>query len=302
MEFRQIEAFCAIVEWGSFSEAAKHLYISQPTVSSHLQKLEARLGKALLIRTPKSLHVTEEGRYFYQHAKQLLLLRNKTLLSVQDDKKRHLHIGASSIPSACILPSLLASFYEQHPDVTYHITQSGSAQILNLLLHNSLDISFTGSPIYHELFICEAIAEDEVVLVAPATTAYLSTGLTQDPLRLLSSAPFLIREAGSGTKHETESILETLGLGYDDLMVVAEMNDLEALKQSIIFGLGISLLPRTVVENEAAAGSLQIFPVSADGFYRRYYMIYPKSRHEDPVLSSLINHVHQHMQALPQNK
>ncbi|MDD7266616.1 MAG: selenium metabolism-associated LysR family transcriptional regulator [Lachnospiraceae bacterium] len=291
MEFRQIEAFCAIVEWGSFSEAAKHLYISQPTISSHLQKLEDHLGKPLLLRTTKTLRLTEDGRRFYQNAKQLLLLRNKTLLNLREDTKLHLQIGASSIPSSCILPALLTGFYEAHPDVTYHITQSGSTQIINRLINQSLDIGFIGTPLYHEQFFCETIARDEMVLVAPVTPQFTGVPRNPDPLRLLTTAPFIVRENGSGTKRETQGILTQLGLSYDDLMIVAEMNDLEALKQSVIHGLGISLLPRQVVEEADTAGQLRILPLSEEGFFREYYMVYSKTHGRQPVLSSLVEFV-----------
>ena len=62
MDFRQLEAFCAVVEWGSFSEAARHLYITQPTISSHIRTLETELNVRLLARTTKSVAPSPEGK------------------------------------------------------------------------------------------------------------------------------------------------------------------------------------------------------------------------------------------------
>ena len=100
MEFRQLEAFVATAELKSFSKAAKYLYLSQSTVSSHINNLENKLGKQLLFRTTKTITLTPEGETFLIYARKIVETKNLAMLSLQQSSKSILHIGASSIPSA----------------------------------------------------------------------------------------------------------------------------------------------------------------------------------------------------------
>ena len=77
MEFKQLEAFAAVVEWNSFSEAARRIYLTQPTISSHIRALETELNTTLLNRTTKHIEVTEEGQYLYEETQKILQLRSR---------------------------------------------------------------------------------------------------------------------------------------------------------------------------------------------------------------------------------
>ena len=99
MEFRQLEAFVATAELKSFSQAAKYLYLSQSTISSHVQNLEDDLGRKLLLRTTKSITLTPEGETFLSYARKIVETKDQAVLSLQQSSKSMLHIGASSIPS-----------------------------------------------------------------------------------------------------------------------------------------------------------------------------------------------------------
>ncbi len=278
MDFRQLEAFCAIVEWGSFSEAAKHLFITQPTISNHIRTLEASLNTRLMERTTKSVVVTEEGQQFYEYAKSLLRLREKTLREFNRTSQHIIQFGASSIPSAYILPELLSAYHRKCPDVTFDIVQSDSKGILNRILSGSLDMGITGSPVNNEYCFCKPIYRDEMVLAAPFTDYYRQLHDQNVPLERLLKEPYLMREDGSGTKKEADQFLESIGLGSASLNVIARMNDLEAIKQSIIYGLGISILSKKVTKDLERDNRVLTFPLARGGVYRNYYLIYRKSR------------------------
>ena len=79
MEFKQLEVFTAVVDYGSFSEAARHLYLTQPTVSAHILSLETELNSRLIIRTTKKMTVTSRGYQLYDYAQRMLNIRNNLI-------------------------------------------------------------------------------------------------------------------------------------------------------------------------------------------------------------------------------
>lgn len=277
MDFRQLEAFCAVVEWGTFSEAAKHLYITQPTISNHIRALEKELDAVLINRTTKTLSLTADGRTFYEHAKNLLRLKEKALLEFRKSDLRHIQLGASSIPSAYLLPELLSAYRRKNSDATFDIIQADSSEILERLRTGVLNMGITGAAISEEAFYCVPIFRDEMVLAAPATPYYFHLKETKTPLKELLKEPFLMREDGSGTKKETEQFLDTLGMNSSVLNIAAKMNDLECIKQSIVYGVGISILSKRVTKDLERAGRLLTFPLKTGGVYRHYYFICRKS-------------------------
>lgn len=291
MDFRQLEAFCAVVEWGSFSEAAKHLFITQPTISSHIRTLEKSLNTRLLERTTKSIAVTPEGQQFYEYAKSLLRLREKTLREFNKTDRNVIQFGASSIPSAYILPEILSAYHQKNTNITFDVVQSDSKGILDRLLSGSLDMGVTGTAITDDHCYCKAIYRDEMVLAAPATAHYQSLYKKGCPLEKLLKEPYLMREDGSGTKKEADRFLETLGLDSTSLNVVARMNDLESIKQSIIYGLGISILSKKVTKDLERDNRVLVFPLSQGGIYRNYYLVYRKNKIQNRQLWNFIQFV-----------
>ena len=106
MELKQLQSFCAVVQYRSFTRAAEKLYLSQPTVSTHIRQLEEEFGSRLIVRTTKSIEVTPRGQELYACACGIVHLRDDLLRSWSDEDEKVIRIGASTIPSAYILPQI----------------------------------------------------------------------------------------------------------------------------------------------------------------------------------------------------
>ena len=106
MDFKQLKSLVEVVECRSFTKAAERLYISQPTVSAHIRQLEEELQSRLVIRTTKSIEITPRGLEAYDCARSILELRENLLRRWADDGEQMIQLGASTIPSAYILPEL----------------------------------------------------------------------------------------------------------------------------------------------------------------------------------------------------
>ena len=278
MDFRQLEAFCAIVECGNFSNAAKHLYITQPTISNHIHKLEEELNTLLFERTTKTITLSSDGKQLYEYAKNLLRLRDKALRTFDRTNEKTIQLGASSIPSAYIIPELLSAYKKKCSILNFDIFQSDSGSIVEQLKSGNLDAGFTGTAISDEHFYCSPIYKDEMVLVTPYTSEYIKLKEDNVPLTHLLELPYIVRENGSGTKMQSEIFLQSLGLDHTNLNIVAQMNDLESIKQSIAHGLGISILSKKVVSDLENQRRVLSFSLDKQGVYRDYYIVYNRDR------------------------
>lgn len=291
MDFRQLEAFCAIVEWGNFSEASRHLYISQPTVSSHIQALENTLNVQLINRNTKPVSITDEGKRFYEYASSLLRLREKAVREFSSPAADMISIGVSSIPSAYILPEIMAEYKKISAESVFDVIQSDSSGIIERLLSGSVDIGITGAELNDERYCCKSICRDEMVLAMPANSYYKRLMDENMPVETLLKEPYILRESGSGTRRESEMFLESIGFSGKNLNVTARINDLEGIKMSIAKGLGVSILSQKVTKDMEKNGQIIVCPLRKDGVYRNYYLIYRKNISRDRLVLKFIRFI-----------
>ena len=138
MEFKQLEAFVAVVDYGSFSEAARKLYLTQPTISAHVRSLEEELHTKLIIRTTKKTTITTKGYQLYDSAVRMLEIRNNLLENFTGVQKHMIDLAASTIPSSYLLPEILAAYGKTQPQILIftlfrQIVQSPSTASLTAL-------------------------------------------------------------------------------------------------------------------------------------------------------------------------
>lgn len=110
MEFKQLQSFVAVVDYGSFTKASEKLFISQPTISTHIRMLEDEFQSCLLVRTTKSIELTPRGQEFYECAVSILSLKNHLIESWTNESRNVIHMGTSTIPSTYLLPELLPAY------------------------------------------------------------------------------------------------------------------------------------------------------------------------------------------------
>lgn len=278
MDFNQLECFIAVVDCNSFSGAASRMFLSQPTISSHIRNLEKELNTPLIHRTTKSIAVTEEGYRLYDYASHIMKLKDSILKEFTKKDSSVISVGASTIPSTYLLPQLLAAFRKSNPAITFKIWQAGSIQIINRLLDGSIDIGFVGTTLDDSRCVYQAFYQDEIVIATPATDYFCSLKTMEDPLPWLLQEPMLLRDDNSGTKREAQQILTHLKIEPSSLKVAAYMNDQEAIRNSIVNGLGIALISNKAVEDLESIGKLLTFPLGPGRNYRNLYIVTSKNK------------------------
>ena len=291
MELKQLESFVAVVVYKSFTEAAKQLYISQPTISTHIQALEKELETKLIVRTTKSIELTKRGAELYECAVKMLDLRDGLLEKWRSWDEKIIRLGVSTIPSAYILPEFLPKFCKEYPEVFFQSIQSDSKGIIEGVLDGRMDVGLVGMEWEEEVLACIPFYEDELVVITPVTEHFLALRKNEVPLEELFKEPMILREKGSGTKKAADQFLEKQGISKDSLKVTAYMNDPEAIKNSVAAGLGISIVSKKAAENMIREKRLLAFEFSRYTSGRKFYIIYRKDDVLKPFISTFINYI-----------
>ena len=280
MEFKQLEAFVAVVNYGSFSEAARKLYLTQPTISAHIRSLEEELHARLIIRTTKKLTITTKGYQLYDSAFRILDIRNNLLENFTGSRKQIIDLAASTIPSSYLLPELLAGFGRMYPDVYFHSWQTDSSGAINRVLDGTVDLALTGQNTGDDSCIFIPFCQDNMVIATPVNDHYLNLKQKEQSVVFQDfiKDPVIIREKGSGTKKKMDIFLENAGIEPSSLNVVARMNDLESIKKSIVNGLGFSILSARSVVDLQKTKQILLFPLEESAHKRSFYIVYSKNR------------------------
>lgn len=291
MEFKQLEAFVAVVDYGSFSEAARKLYLTQPTISAHVRSLEEELHTKLILRTTKKTTITTRGYQLYDSAVRMLEIRNNLLENFTGVQKHMIDLAASTIPSSYLLPEILAAFGKTHPDIYFHSIQADSAESINRVLDGTADLALVGQNTRDETCVFLPFCQDELVIATPITNHYLGLQNKSVTFEDFIKDPIIIREKGSGTKKEMDLFLEQIGVTPNDLNVIARMNDLEGIKKSIVNGLGISILSARSAIDLQKTKQILLFPLEESAHKRTFYIVYSKNRILKPHVRQFIQFV-----------
>lgn len=275
MDFRQLLSFTTVVELGSFTKAAEKLAISQPTISTHIRALEEELNIRMILRTTKSIEITPKGRELYEYASKILELRDRMVQCCSPDSKQIIHLGASTIPAAYILPEVLPKYAKISQDTYFIIHQDNSQGIIAGLQNGLFDIGLTSTVIESEELTFLPFCQDRMIIITPVTEHFLQLQQSADfPFDELLQQPIILREKGS--KKGMDRFLEKMGIDEADLNVSARLNDQEAVKNMVASGMGISFISEIAARNFLKERRLLKFELPAYRNQRNLYLAYRK--------------------------
>ena len=273
MEFKHLLSYATVVRLGSFSKAAEELYIAQPTISLHVRQLEEELRTKLLIRTTKSLELTEKGREVYECAVSILQLRDRITEKCTEGENRIIRLGASTIPSAYILPEILPAYVKQHPATYFTIDQGDSRSVTEKLTEGVIDIGLIGMKPASADIAAEPFCEDTVVIITPVREPFLTMKETNSAtLQRLFEEPVILREEGSGSLKAADAFLANAGYDESKLRVAARTNDPEAIKNLVAGGLGISMISSKAAEDYSRENRVLVFGFPEISRSRQFYI------------------------------
>ena len=278
MNLKQLEAFVQVSESGSFSKAAKELFLTQPTISAHISSLEKELNVRLFIRNTKEVSLSDDGKDLYRYAKQITDLEKaieERFYMDSDDGKHFITIAASTIPAQYLLPKVLMCYRERYPKEQIKIMETDSSEVVTQVVDHMVDVGFTGTVL--EKKHCKYIPfyKDELAVITPDTPEYrILKEQNRDDIDWIKRKPLILREEGSGTRKEAEKQLKNAGISMEDLDIVASIANQETIKKSVKQGMGITILSRLAAEDE---DGLLIFPIPGADEGRDINLVYNKN-------------------------
>lgn len=286
MNLKQLEAFVQVAEKKSFSKAAQAMFLTQPTVSAHIAALEKEFHKRLIIRNTKGVELSADGSRFYDYAKQVVLMVEEMMQEFGAEQivgeQSLVKIAASTVPTLYLLPDILVKFRQKYPKEQFQIVEGDSASVIEQVALRNVDIGFTGTEIPNKY--CEFIPfyEDDLIVITPNTERYHQRKQGEDVLEWVQNEPLIMREEGSGTRKETEKILQKFGVRIDELNVVATVENPEAIKRSVSNGMGISVLSALSASDAVINGSVLGFSLGEMLGKRQIYVVYNHNFHLTP--------------------
>ncbi|MDJ0782804.1 MAG: selenium metabolism-associated LysR family transcriptional regulator [Desulfosarcinaceae bacterium] len=287
MNLWQLEVFCKVVELGSFSKAGQAIHLSQPTVSSHIKDIETHFDTQLIDRLTKRAIPTKAGELLYAYAKRLIRLREETEQAMAEflgKRRGHLHIGGSTIPGGYLLPPAMAVFGRKYPEVKLSLVIEDTAATIEAVASGQIELGIVGAKSSAGYLRQRKLLDDEMRLIVPASHRWASLG-TVGPEEL-KAEPFLMREAGSGTRKSLQLSLQSAGIEIGELNICAEMGSTEAIRQGIQHGAGISILSPIAVQSEINSGILAALRVEGLDLKRSFYLTWDKERTLSPLAAA----------------
>lgn len=167
MELRDMKNFIAIVQSGSFTKAAENSFVSQPSLSKSIKRLEERLNIELLERSTRYVRLTDAGKVVYEQSKKVILAVEEVPMLLNDLKQVHsgvIKIGIPPLIGTLFFPTLAREFNEKFPNVHLELTELGAKLIWQLVDNGDVNLGFVVLPTNDNLFDVKPFIEDEFVL------------------------------------------------------------------------------------------------------------------------------------------
>ncbi|MCS7149286.1 MAG: selenium metabolism-associated LysR family transcriptional regulator [Caldimicrobium sp.] len=283
---RKLEVFIKLFETKSFSKTAKALFLSQPTVTSHIKDLENHLGVKLFDRSTRSVLPSKASKIAYHYGRQILQLlkdMERDLIPYRDAKAGFIEIGGSTIPGQYILPPIVKEFREKYPEITIYLKVGDTREIIEQVLAGDIEFGVVGAKIKENLLNFEACCEDEITLIGPGKN---SPGEIE--LETLYDLPLIKREDGSGTWKTVIDHLESIGLEVSRFKIVGEMGSTEAVKRAVMAGLGFSFVSRRAIELEVSTQILKRIEIKNLSIKRNFFLVYRKQKTFTPACETFL--------------
>jgi DNA-binding transcriptional LysR family regulator len=286
MNLHLLRLFVAVAEAGSFSRAAESLWISQPAVSKGIRELEHQLDLTLIERgTGKGFRLTEAGASLLTHARGIFAMERAALDDVRARvgvQRGSLTIGASTTVASYWLPPYVAGFCAAYPSVVPRVTVGNTQWVCEQLLECRIDLALVEGRVDEERIEVSEWKADPLAIVVAANSALPRRAVTA---QLLGEQNWILREPGSGTRQATEALCEAHGIAALPWM---EMASNEAIARTVASGVGLSMLPRVVVADMLALGTLRELKLPGAVLSRPLFRLALKSRPLAPAALKMV--------------
>lgn len=285
MELADLHVFRTVIEAGGITRAAAKLNRVQSNVTTRIHQLEDSLGVALFIREGKRMHLSPAGKVLLDYAERLLALAREARESVHDARPRGLfRFAAPESTAAFRLPEPLTEYCRRYPEVKLELRTGIGTQVINDILSGDLDAGIVTEPVPEVPFEKLAIYDEELVMIAAAG---------HPPIRSARDATeqtVLVFQTGCPWRQRLEEWFARTGDIPERRIEIASFH---AMLGCVVVGMGVSLLPRVVVDTFPERQRLSLHPLPPDIARAQSTVIWRKGA-RSPKLNALLEVLSRH--------
>lgn len=296
--FEKKELIYTIYQEKSFSRAAQKLFISQPSLSLMVKKLEDQIGSPLFDRSCKPIRLTQTGQQYIAAVEQIMQIEGDYetyLQAMQNLEAGHLRIGSNQLLSSLVLPRYISRFCQEHPGIQLALTDANSITLENELSAGQLDLVIDNHKLSERFFERKRLATEHLLLAVPA--AFLQTELAQNyrlsyediiqgrhlkhapavPLDIFSDVPFILMNRDNDLRTQTNAIFQEAVFSPK---VLFELDRLTTLFAYIETGTAASVVSDTLVRNSHIRNveNTCFYPLSGTHGRRGIYVSFKRNR------------------------
>jgi DNA-binding transcriptional LysR family regulator len=288
LELVDLETFAAVAALGSFSAAARQLNITQPSVTSRIQRLESSLGTKLLVRTTRKVELTRRGSLLRTEADKTLAglrrLADRFRLDAAAARSRVV-VAATPMVAATMLPDVIRSHGERYPGVEIQVRDLRHGDALQAIAGGEADLAVVAFDGKDKRFRSQALRIEDMVLIVPPNHPLARTG--HATLDEIAAFPLMMLEQYEGMKARIAAELARHGL---TLKPAASAGNLNTLMGMLDAGMGVLLLPRVMARRSLQAGHVM---VEIDGLelHRRFCIVMLRDAKPSTVLKRFCRHL-----------
>ena len=273
LDIHQLNVFVIAAETLNFTQTARQLHMTQPSVSQHIQYLERHFDMELFIRNGRNLELSDAGMALLPLAREAVTLSIRTdelMASLKGSIYGHLIVCCSTTPGKYILPNLLARFHRKHPQVRVTCQVTSQTDALRSLVegesHFALySVDYTNyADIEAVSFMC-----DPIILIAPLTHPWAKRGEIEP--EELKDGEFIMREASSGTFSAVRDALTHKNISLNDMRILITLGNAEAIALAVQEGIGVGFVSQMVIER-LCSGKVAEVRIRGVDIYREIYI------------------------------
>lgn len=284
MTLGQLRTFLAVAETGSGRAASHRLVVTQPAVSAALAALQKEVGVALVAREGRGLRLTPAGVVFAGYARRILGMADEAVAAASgaaEPGQGRLRLAAVTSAGEHLAPALLAAFLARHPGADVSLEVGNRQRVWDLLAHHEADLAIGGRPPPGADSLAQ-LPNQLVVVAPPGPQSKRRRGrpLVRSVSRAeLARATWLLREPGSGTRAAAEEVFAQLDLGPR----ILNLGSNGAMVNSVLIGLGVTLISRDAVADHLADGLLEEWSHGPVPLERAWHLV---SRANEPLAAT----------------
>lgn len=296
----------------SFTKAAQNLYISQPSLSARIKKIEEIIGEPLFDRSTTPLQLTEVGKVYIEAAEEITQIEQRVENYINDLaglKTGNLAVGASTLFAAYVVPSLITQFNQKFPDVHIQLIEGNTAEVEEMLGSNALDFVIDNYHYDSILYNKELYCEENILLAVPKHFAvneelgmyqlsykniknknYLSRKYPAVPLGRFADLPFIMLTQGNDTRTRGDRLCRNVGFKPN---IVLEFNQQSTAYMASSTQLGATFISDILVSQLPTFENLVYYKLDGEEAKRKVFFYYKTHKYKTRVMEEFIRMMHE---------